>query len=151
MIFKTTQVQAWVQSLAPGGFLVCSEHANNPAAMNSLRAAQAYIQELTDWGQVESVHMIEDTVVDNCAYICSTLVCRANQIEGQEITCPTLVLGLPIQVHKFAVVQGQEVQTKHVLLEFNLPPGQKSALNNIPGAYNVVLPVKIYYVQRKVL
>ena len=135
MISKTTQVQAWMQSLAPGGVLVCSEHANNPAAMNSLRAAQRYIQELKGWGQVGSVRMIESAVVDKCAYVCSTLVCRANQIEGQEITCPTLVLGLPIQV-----------QTKHVLLEFNLPPGQKSALNDKPGAYNVVLPVKIYYV-----
>jgi len=58
VISKTTQVQAWMQSLAPGGVLVCSEHANNPAAMNSLRAAQEYIQELKGWGQVGSVRMM---------------------------------------------------------------------------------------------
>ena len=135
-----------MQSLAPGGLLVCSEHANNPAVMNSLRAAQGYIQELKDWGQVASVRMIDMAVVDNCAYICSTLLCQASHVRDQQITCPTLVPGLPIQVHEFVVVQGKDVKTERVLLEFNLPPGQQSALHNKPGAYNVVLPVKIYYV-----
>jgi hypothetical protein len=112
--------------------------------MNSLRAAQGYIQELKDWGQVASVRMIDMAVVDNCAYICSTLLCQASHVRDQQITCPTLVPGLLCKVHEFDVVQGQEVQTERVLLEFNLPPGQKSAINHNPGTYNVVLPVKIY-------
>ena len=137
-------MQAWVQSLAPGGLLVLSEHANNNSAMSSLRAAQGYLQELMDLGQVASVCMTDKVVVDNCAYICSTLVCRASHVSEQHISCPTLVPGLLCTVHEFDVMQGQAVQTERILLEFNLPPFQASALHKQPGVYNIVIPVQSY-------
>jgi hypothetical protein len=139
-----TQVQAWMQSLSPSGLLVCSEHAKNAVAMNCLRAAEGYLQQLQDFGQVTSVEMIYGAVIDYCPYACWTLECSASGVRGQKISLPTLVHGLAMKVHEFNVEEGCAVKTGRVLVEFKLPPGQKSALHKTPGIYNIV--VQILYV-----
>ena len=137
-------MQAWIQSLSPSGLLVCSEHANNAVAMNCLRAAERFLQQLQDFGQVTSVEMIYGAVIDSCPYACSTLVCCASVVRGQTISLPTLVHGLTMNVHEFNVEEGCAVKTGRVLVTLKLPPGQKSALHAAPGIYNIT--VQILYV-----